>query len=76
PPQFHGSSFLKQILLELTPDPAPLYQVATDADFLRFTAPLWAWLDQLHPALWLKGRLFPTGAAETRQLLDDGELGR
>ncbi len=24
PPQFHGSSFLKQILLELTPDPAPL----------------------------------------------------
>lgn len=23
PPQFHGSSFLKQILLELTPDPAP-----------------------------------------------------
>ncbi|WP_410491658.1 ABC transporter substrate-binding protein [Aeromonas caviae] len=74
PPQFHGSSFLKQILLELTPDPAPLYQEATDADFLRITAPLWAWLDQLHPALWRKGRLFPTGAAETRQLLDDGEL--
>ncbi|WP_368211251.1 ABC transporter substrate-binding protein [Aeromonas sp. s10] len=74
PPQFHGSSFLKQILLELTPDPAPLYREATDADFLRITAPLWAWLDQLHPALWRKGRLFPTGAAETRQLLDDGEL--
>lgn len=74
PPQFHGSSFLKQILLELTPNPAPLYREATDADFLRITAPLWAWLDQLHPALWRKGRLFPTGAAETRQLLDDGEL--
>ena len=59
PPQFHGSSFLKQILLELTPDPAPLYREATDADFLRVTAPLWAWLDQLHPALWRKGRLFP-----------------
>lgn len=74
PPQFHGSSFLKQILLELTPDPAPLYREATESDFAKVTAPLWAWLDQLHPALWRKGRLFPTGAAETRQLLDDGEL--
>lgn len=74
PPQFHGSSFLKQILLELTPDPAPLYREATDAAFDRLTAPLWTWLDALHPALWRKGKLFPASAAETRQLLDDGEL--
>lgn len=74
PPQFHGSSFLKQILLELTPDPAPLYREVTDAEFDRLSAPLWAWLDQLHPALWRKGKLFPTSAAETKQLLDDGEL--
>jgi putative thiamine transport system substrate-binding protein len=74
PPQFHGASFLKQILLELTADPAPLYREATDADFDRLTAPLWAWLDALHPALWRKGKLFPASAAETRQLLDDGEL--
>lgn len=74
PPQFHGSSFLKQILLELTDDPAPLYREASDADFARLTAPLWAWLDALHPTLWRKGKLFPTSAAETRQLLDDGEL--
>ena len=74
PPQFHGSSFLKQILLELTPDLAPLYREATESDFANVTAPLWAWLDELHPALWRKGKLFPTSAAETRQLLDDGEL--
>lgn len=74
PPQFHGSSFLKQILLELTPDPAPLYREATDAEFERLTAPLWVWLDALHPTLWRKGKLFPASAAETRQLLDDGEL--
>ncbi|MGY3858370.1 ABC transporter substrate-binding protein [Aeromonas intestinalis] len=74
PPQFHGSSFLKQMLLELTPDPAPLYREATDAEFQRQTVPLWAWLDALHSTLWRKGKLFPTGAAETKQLLDDGEL--
>ncbi|QNF14093.1 hypothetical protein FT670_07380 [Aeromonas jandaei] len=61
-------------MLELTPDPAPLYREATDAEFIRITAPLWAWLDELHPALWRKGKLFPASAAETRQLLDDGEL--
>lgn len=74
PPQFHGSSFLKQILLELTADPAPLYQEATAAEFERLSAPLWAWLDSMHPLLWRKGKLFPTSAAQTRQLLDDGEL--
>ncbi|MFM4718012.1 ABC transporter substrate-binding protein [Aeromonas bivalvium] len=74
PPQFHGSSFLKQMLLELTPDSAPLYQAADQAAFDRVTAPLWAWLDALHPHLWRQGRAFPASAAETRQLLDDGEL--
>ncbi|MFM4702650.1 ABC transporter substrate-binding protein [Aeromonas bivalvium] len=74
PPQFHGSSFLKQMLLELTPDPAPLYQAADQATFDQVTAPLWAWLDALHPHLWRQGRAFPASAAETRQLLDDGEL--
>lgn len=74
PPQFHGSSFLKQMLLDLTTDPAPLYRPVDKAAFTRLSAPLWAWLDALHPQLWRAGKLFPTGAAETRQLLDDGEL--
>ena len=39
PPQFHGSSFLKQILLELTPDPAPLYREATDSRLLHQDSP-------------------------------------
>ncbi|ENY71536.1 hypothetical protein G114_12433 [Aeromonas diversa CDC 2478-85] len=74
PPQFHGSSFLKQMLLDLIPDPAPLYRPAGQSDAARVTAPLWAFLDALHPSLWRAGKLFPTGAAESRQLLDDGEL--
>ncbi|MGL6349191.1 MAG: ABC transporter substrate-binding protein [Aeromonas sp.] len=74
PPQFHGTSFLKQMLLDLTDDPAPLYQEANDANFAKVSAPLWAWLDELHPALWRKGKVFPASAAQTRQLQDDGEL--
>ena len=43
-------------------------------DFKRISAPLWTWLDAIHPYLWRKGQVFPNGSAEIKQLLDDGEL--
>ncbi len=74
PPQFHGSSFLKQVLLDLAVDSAPLYRPANGEDFEVVTAPLWKWLDQFHPVAWRKGRAFPTSSSHMTQLLDDGEL--
>jgi len=74
PPQFHGSSFLKQLFLELAPDSDRLYQPVDDAAFMKVTAPLWEYLDRLHQAAWRKGRAFPTGSTHMKQLLDDGEL--
>lgn len=74
PPQFHGTSFLKAALLELATDTAPLYQPVDEAKFNQVTAPLWAYLDELHPVAWRNGKQFPAGSAETLQLLDDGEL--
>lgn len=74
PPSFHGSTFLKQALTELTPDPRVLLQPVEQSDFARVTAPLWQYLDQLHPVLWREGKSFPASAEAMRQLLDDGEL--
>lgn len=74
PPAFHGTSFLKQLLLELTSEPALLMQPVTEAGFTRATAPLWAYLDALHPSLWRGGKAFPAGIAEMHQMLADGEL--
>jgi len=74
PPQFHGSSFLKQVLLELSPDRASLYTPVSEADFAAVTAPLWTWLDALHPVAWRKAKAFPTGSSQMVQLLDDGEI--
>ncbi|VFQ43209.1 ABC transporter substrate-binding protein [Desulfoluna butyratoxydans] len=74
PPEFHGSSFLKQVLLDLTDDPAPLYNPASEADVARVTAPLWRWLDALHPVAWRRAGAFPTGSSHMVQLLDDGEI--
>ena len=75
PPDFIGSTFLKQALIELAPDADQLQQpVVDDAQFTAMTAPLWRYLEALHPYLWRKGRSFPANGPAQRQLLDDGEL--
>jgi putative thiamine transport system substrate-binding protein len=74
PPDFTGSTFLKQALYGLATNPAALQQPATDSGFAEITAPLWPWLDRLHPRLWRGGTTFPANDQAQRQLLDDGEI--
>jgi putative thiamine transport system substrate-binding protein len=74
PPDFIGSTFLKQALIELTPDPAVLQKPATKADFAAVTAPLWRWLEAIRPYLWRKGSTFPASGPALHQMLDDGEV--
>jgi len=71
---FLGSTFLKQALYELAPDPSVLQKPATDENFAMVTAPLWGWYDQLRPALWRKGEQFPDNGPAQRQLMNDGEI--
>jgi putative thiamine transport system substrate-binding protein len=74
PPDFIGSTFLKQMLVEVTPDPARLQKPADDADFDTVTAPLWSYLDQLHPNLARGGKSFPATGPALKQMLADGEV--
>ncbi len=74
PPAFHGTTFIKQILLELTDNRDALYKPAGMADFETVTAPLWSYLDSLHPLMWQKGEVFTDGAPRMKQLLNDGEI--
>jgi putative thiamine transport system substrate-binding protein len=71
---FLGSTFLKQALYELTPDPAVLQRPATDQNFAAVSAPLWSWYERLRPALWRQGRQFPESGPAQRQLMSDGEI--
>ena len=73
-PDFHGTSFIKQILVDLNPDRAALYQPVTSQSLASAAAPLWDFLDALHPHLWRAGRQFPQNAAAIRQMMSDGEL--
>lgn len=74
PPQFLGSTFLKQALYELSPHRKVLSQPVDQVDFKKVTAPLWAYLDQLHPVAWRRGQNFPSGSEEMMRLLDDQEI--
>jgi len=74
PPSFYGTTFVKQALLELTKDASALSQPINPEKFNSVTAPLWDFLDQLHPYMWRKGKVFTSGAPEMKQLLNDGEI--
>ncbi|WP_244490241.1 ABC transporter substrate-binding protein [Rhizobium sp. Root483D2] len=74
PPDFTGSSFLKQVLSERIDDPSKLQKPVDEATFDRDVAPLFAYLDQLHPLLWRKGKAFPQNYPDMKQKLADGEL--
>ena len=74
PPSFYGTTFVKQALLELVLDTAPLYESVTKSDFTEVTKPLWSFLDELHPNMWRQGKVFTSGAPEMKQLLNDGEI--
>lgn len=73
-PDFHGTTFVKQLVLELAPDRKVLSQPVTPEAFEQATTPLWGYLDRLHPSLWRRGKAFPSGIAEMHRMLADGEL--
>ncbi|HEM6714893.1 TPA: ABC transporter substrate-binding protein [Citrobacter koseri] len=74
PPDFTGTAFLEQLLLALTSQPDALKVAPDDATFDSVTAPLWAYLDALHPSLWRKGKDFPPSPARMDALLQAGSL--
>ncbi|QPI64694.1 ABC transporter substrate-binding protein [Vreelandella venusta] len=73
-PDFTGSTFLKQALIELSNQDDALYAPVVEAEFAEITAPLWDYLDELHPHLWRSGRSFPESGPNLRALMSDGEL--
>jgi len=74
PPDFLGSTFLKQVLVDIIEDPAVLQQAATDETYDDVVAPLWSYLDALTPHLWRSGQAYPATGTAMFPLINDGEL--
>jgi len=72
---FLGSTFIMQALIELTANPEVLNRyVKSKVEFSKVTAPLWSYLNQLHPLLWRSGNSFPSSSSVQQQMLNDSEL--
>ncbi|MFJ2973555.1 ABC transporter substrate-binding protein [Kluyvera sp. NPDC087067] len=74
PPDFTGTALIEQLLINLTPQPDALKQPPNERTFAAVTAPLWAYLDQLHPLLWRQGKDFPPSTARMDSLFTAGTL--
>lgn len=74
PPDFLGTTFLKQVLVSLVDDREALSQPVDQSDFDAVTAPLWAYLDKLKPNLWRGGATYPATGDAQYQLLTDEEI--
>ena len=74
PPDFLGTTFLKQVLVDILPDPSVLADPATDENYDEITAPLWAYLDELTPNLWREGKAYPATGTAMFPLIADDEI--
>ena len=74
PPDFLGSTFLQQVLIETIDNPDSLQRPIEMDQFQEASQPLWDYLEQLHPHLWRRGETFPSSGPALRQLLDDGQV--
>jgi putative thiamine transport system substrate-binding protein len=74
PPDFHGTTFIKQVLIESAISPKAF---AGAADPMLFSSyqPVWeSMLDALHASMWREGKQFPKSQAEVTQMVADGEV--
>ncbi|MBC92788.1 MAG: ABC transporter substrate-binding protein [Rhodospirillaceae bacterium] len=74
PPNFLGTTFLKQALIELIVDKKSLQREVDYKSFHKVTQPLWSYLDNLHPFLWRSGKIFPQNGPAQNRLLGDNEI--
>ncbi len=74
PPDFLGSTFLKQALIDLNGDDPALSGPVEEADYAAATEALWSFIDALTPNLWRQGRAYPQTGPRQLQLIADGEV--
>ncbi|GAB2700409.1 ABC transporter substrate-binding protein [Aliiglaciecola aliphaticivorans] len=74
PPEFHGTTFLKQLLVGLSHNDKRLFEYATPEAQAKLLPLLWDYLDQLHPLIWQQGRAFPSSNTEQLSLLQQNKL--
>jgi putative thiamine transport system substrate-binding protein len=74
PPDFVGTSFLKQILIELISDRNFLKSNYIANKHERELEPLWQWLEEVTPYLWRNGKNYPSNYLAMTELVAEREI--
>ena len=74
PPDFVGTSFLKQILTEVISDKNLLKSEYSPKIHEKELQPLWIWLDEVTPNLWRKGKNYPSNYLALTELVAEREI--
>ncbi len=74
PPDFHGTTFIKQVLYESVGDPAVFATQGDAQSFSSYEPVLASALDALHKNFWRDGKQFPKAQADVTNMVADGEL--
>ena len=74
PPDYLGTTFLKQVAYGTLADPSVMQSPMTETTYEASIAPMWAWLDEVTPSLWRAGQAYPLNEPALGQLLADAEV--
>ncbi|MFN0191892.1 MAG: ABC transporter substrate-binding protein [Aestuariivirga sp.] len=74
PPDFHGTTFVKQVFNETVSDKSMFAQPISKQEFTGKAQLLTDILDLMHPHLWREGKQFPQSQSQVKQMVADGEL--
>ena len=74
PPDYLGTTFLKQVAYGTLADPSVMQKPVEDGAYAATVAPLWAFLDEITPHLWRAGAAYPQNEPALGQLLADAEV--
>jgi putative thiamine transport system substrate-binding protein len=74
PPDFHGTTFIKQVLFESVIDPVVFASPGDESLFNSYGPVLISALDEMHKHFWREGKQFPKAQADVTNMVADGEL--
>jgi putative thiamine transport system substrate-binding protein len=74
PPDFHGTTFIKQVLYESVISPSVFAKPGDAQTFSSYEPVLMSALDAMHRSFWRDGKQFPKAQADIVNMVADGEL--
>jgi len=71
---FTGMTLLKSWMIDIAGGEAELAGPFDEAKYRKHSAALWAYIRELRPHLWRRGRTFPEGVAQLHKMFTNGEV--